>query len=194
MTVKTLSDKVVDAAKKVGEYYSDLKSVGKEVWDEYRKGPQPRVMGNHDVDIESPLYKILGFSAEPLHKVTKFPNMWVETWVIGGVYHRKDGPALIWHNKDDSVAHESWFIRGYAHRDTKEGPQTIGYYENGKPRVHIYCVNGLEHNEDGPAVISFKEDGTPIKEKYYLKGRQCRSKKHYLHALSTKKYNMTPMF
>jgi len=64
-----------------------------------------------------------------------------EVWVQDGVYHRLDGPALIW--KDGS---QLWFRCGIYHRE--DGPAII--YVDGSRQ---WFWNGKHHREDGPAII-----------------------------------------
>ena len=55
-----------------------------------------------------------------------------KVWLINGIYHRDDGPAVEWPDGE-----KQWFINGERHRE--DGPAIEG--ANG---TKIWCVNGNE--------------------------------------------------
>lgn len=58
-----------------------------------------------------------------------------------GLLHRKDGPAVIYHN-----GNQAWYKEGKIHRD--DGPAVI--YPNGE---QFWYKEGKHHREGGPAII-----------------------------------------
>ena len=48
---------------------------------------------------------------EPEHKIYYRPNGQVECeeWRVDGVYHRLDGPAVVWYHDNGQVASEDWY-------------------------------------------------------------------------------------
>ena len=94
------------------------------------------------------------------HYIDKYDR---EVWVKWWVYHREDGPAVIW--KDGS---QFWYLNGDYHR--KNGPAII--WKDGSK--HWY-KNGVPHRENGPAVIrsngvvEYWLEGIPYKNEVLLK-------------------------
>lgn len=78
-------------------------------------------------------------------------------WVLGGLLHRTDGPAVQY--ADGGV---EWWWRGRLHRD--DGPAVTT--ADGQMR---WYETGLLHRTDGPAVISAAGD-----EEWYRYGRRHR--------------------
>ena len=56
-----------------------------------------------------------------------------EYWTLNVLYHREDGPAIIWYYyRNESIYKKEYFINGNRHRE--DGPADIFYYENGNVR------------------------------------------------------------
>jgi len=75
-------------------------------------------------------------------EVKLFYHQWLKSRCYGcdDMYHREDGPAIMWHD-----GHNDWYIDGKLHREgapAREWPD--GHRE--------WWVNGKRHREDGPAV------------------------------------------
>ncbi len=62
-------------------------------------------------------------------------------WLVNGVHHREDGPAIEWSNGD-----REWYINGKRHRDN--GP-AFEYAAGAK----VWWSNGQRHRDDGPACV-----------------------------------------
>jgi len=138
-----------------------------------------KISGISDIDPEGYLYKSLSFSVNPIKTEETYPSgKSVETWTIGSVYHKEDGPALVWRYSGGNKEYEAWFSRGLRHREG-DAPQSVTYRSNGSLLVQTWAKNGEYHREDGPAVISYNEDGTVNVEHYYINGKQYRSKYSY---------------
>ena len=61
-------------------------------------------------------------------------------WVLNGVLHREDGPAV-----DCTSGHKIWYLNGDIHRE--DGPAIED--ANGSKKWYL---NGKRHREDGPAI------------------------------------------
>lgn len=66
-----------------------------------------------------------------------------ETWKIGNVFHRRDGPAQIY--KDETYHHNIFWYKGLKSLETS--PEHISHYEANS-----------RHRLDGPAFISIKHN------------------------------------
>ncbi len=64
-----------------------------------------------------------------------------EFWFKNGLYHRENGPAIIY-----LKGREEWFLNGKRHRE--DGPAIIDF--NGKEE---WFLNDERHRIDGPAII-----------------------------------------
>jgi len=100
------------------------------------------------------------------------------TWKLNGVYHREDGPAIVY-----STGEKYWYFNGEYHRE--DGPAVINnstkeWYKHGQrhredgPAVIIngrkeWWINGRNHREDGPA-IEFRDGG----KEWFINGRRHR--------------------
>lgn len=81
----------------------------------------------------------------------------VEEHEYGGVYHREDGPAVIWNDGT-----KEYYIHGERHRD--DGPAIEDEPDEG----NVWYKNGLIHRDDGPAVMW--PDGTL---EWWFEGQYC---------------------
>ena len=61
-------------------------------------------------------------------------------WIVNGLIHREDGPAIEYSNGT-----KEWYINGKRHR--LDGPAIE--YANGSK---LWYPNGMVHREDGPAI------------------------------------------
>lgn len=83
-------------------------------------------------------------------------------WKYHGIFHRVDGPAIIFENGD-----EEWYIFGRKHRE--DGPAVI--YESGKIQRWIY--NGRKHRLNGPATLYYDE------KRYYINSINYSKNQYY---------------
>lgn len=95
------------------------------------------------------------------YKITYGHNM--EAWALNGLYHREDGPAIIWDNGE-----VCWKRRGVIHRE--DGPAII--HRDG---AETWYFDNQVHREDGPAVTTSDKI-----EKYFIHGRQYSKEDHKL--------------
>lgn len=64
-----------------------------------------------------------------------------EEYYFNGKYHREDGPAIIWYDKNGKVEIESYFLNAERHRE--DGPAWIAY-NRGKITDKEYWIRGIE--------------------------------------------------
>lgn len=105
----------------------------------------------------------------------------IQKWKLNGHYHREDGPAHMWPNRD-----KAWYKHGEIHREDGPAVEWVNggkfWYKHGKfhredgPAVirsnggKEWCLNGRHHREDGPAIEW--ESGT---KEWYLNGDRHRA-------------------
>ena len=89
-------------------------------------------------------------------------------WFKNGLYHRKNGPAIIY-----SHGTKLWYYEGKLHRE--DGPAI----ENGVYQTWYW--HGKIHRVDGPAIIH--DDG---EKEWWKNGKKYRSKETWWNSLSEK--------
>ena len=62
------------------------------------------------------------------------------------IYHRIDGPAIIWYNQDGSVECEYYHVNNKRHR--LDGPAQIWYHEDGSVKDGFYYINNKEYKKE----------------------------------------------
>jgi hypothetical protein len=77
-------------------------------------------------------------SMEPVMYVTKDGD---KGWIANGIFHRTDGPAIMYANGD-----QVWMFESKCHR--LDGPAFIR-----ADSTQAWWVNGKRHRTDGPAII-----------------------------------------
>lgn len=82
-------------------------------------------------------FRINSHKSYNLPEILKFEDYTV--YLLGGLPHRKDGPAIEWTNGD-----REWYINGELHRE--DGPAV----ENSEG--YKWYFHGKLHREDGPAI------------------------------------------
>jgi hypothetical protein len=92
------------------------------------------------------------------------------------MYHREDGPAYIWYNKNGSIECEAYYIGGIKHRDN--GPAEIRRDVNGNIITEIYYYKGLITCNFGPAYISYI-DNKVIDMFFYINNRRRTEEEWY---------------
>ena len=112
-------------------------------------------------------------------KIIKYSDgSWIERYYIKGtrIYHREDGPAVIWYYKNGNIESEYYYINGKYHRE--DGPaiewadgaeewylNDKAHREGGPARTTCngskeWYINDKLHREDGPAMVF--SDGTKV--------------------------------
>ena len=61
------------------------------------------------------------------------------------IFHRLDGPAVLYYNKDGSIGSVKYYINGENHRE--DGPAIIHYNKDGSVNKEIYYINGIQYDE-----------------------------------------------
>jgi hypothetical protein len=93
---------------------------------------------------------------------------------LNDVFHRTDGPAVIFYFKSGKVHNEQYMINGVTHR--VDGPANICYDEDGFVYYNQWQINGMSHRVDGPAVIRYHSGSEWTHEYYYLLGHKITKK------------------
>ena len=79
---------------------------------------------------------------EPKIKYYESGKIEREYWYINGLYHRVDGPAIIWYYESGKIKEEHWYLNDKLHR--VDGPAYLRYYESGKIEEEIWYLNDKE--------------------------------------------------
>ena len=79
---------------------------------------------------------------------TYYPNgnIQFERYYMGKLYHRENGPAVIWHDENGRVSRKTYYIMGRSHRES--GPAWIYYNEDGSVESEYYYLNGKPYTKD----------------------------------------------
>ncbi len=105
-----------------------------------------------------------------------YKNTWSE-WRVNGALHRDEGLPAVTRPEGD----REWWINGIRHRD--DGPAQVVNAEpteeekkegkaEGKVVLQRFFIDGRQHREDGPANIFWNEDKKELEEDYWLEGVQ----------------------
>jgi len=70
-------------------------------------------------------------------------------WRVNGLYHRKDGPAIIWYDRS-----EYWYINGKRHREN--GPAI--YKDDDEPKCWYWYLNNIDYSFEKWCEILNKSD------------------------------------
>lgn len=84
---------------------------------------------------------------------------------IDNLYHKKDGPAIIWYYANGKTESERWFIYNKEYR--KYGPTYIEYYDNSQVKYESWMTKCKYYREDGQysfAYIEYYDNGQVRKE------------------------------
>ena len=109
---------------------------------------------------------------EPEHKIYYRPNGQVECeeWLVNGVCHRLDGPAVIWYHDNGQVECEAWLVNGQGQR--LDGPAWVEYNAIGQVEREGWLVDGKCHRLDGPAQVEYHDNGQVAGERWYYEGKE----------------------
>jgi len=92
-----------------------------------------------------------------------------EQWLVDGVLHRVDGPAIIiYYQGNGGKRYECWRRNNKNHR--VGGPAFTWYYGDEKPEQEQWYVNGIHHRIDGPANVYYYFDGKINHKLWYING------------------------
>ncbi|MFS2318908.1 hypothetical protein RMQ97_13305 [Maricaulis sp. D1M11] len=102
-----------------------------------------------------------------------------EEWLIDGLLHRNDGPAITVTDSDGIAVLEAWFQNGLLHRE--DGPSQIERdMQTERVVTELWHSRGQLHRENGPAVINTDwETGHVIREQYFIRGKLHREQEGF---------------
>ena len=60
------------------------------------------------------------------------------------IFHREDGPAIIWYYKNGEIEIKCYYLNGRRYRS--DGPTIISYDKNGKIKEERYFLNDIEYD------------------------------------------------
>ena len=85
---------------------------------------------------------------KPTHKrhLDDQGHLQYETWKLNDLFHRTDGPAIIYYRPDGTVEYEQWCLHGKLHR--ADGPAYTSYWPDGTVRYEQWCLLGKTLTEE----------------------------------------------
>ncbi len=97
-----------------------------------------------------------------------------EEWFKDAQYHRLNGPAYQWWDKNGQKQYEAWLKDGEYH--CLDGPAVQRWFANGQKEYEAWLKDDKCHRLDGPAVQKWDEDGNKIREEYFINGKELTPK------------------
>lgn len=93
-----------------------------------------------------------------------------EIYMIDGVRHREDGPAVIEYGDNEVPSRTVYYWHGDIGRREDE-PSQYFYGPSGELQGVKYFKNGAVHRDVGPAIVKLR-NGKPVSELYYINDRE----------------------
>lgn len=93
----------------------------------------------------------------------------MERWLVDGILHRDDGPAVVSYYDDGSVRTEWWFKHGKIHRigdHITNTPAVTKYDKGGNVEERTWYREGKKYRDDGPTCIKYHKNGNMSEQQW----------------------------